>query len=77
MDLAKVHIDEIRGFEGQRIKQVEEDIRKEILDIRMDINTVDVKKSQKVKYLKRSLARVKTVQSEQRRKKQKSAKAEK
>ena len=74
MDLAKIHIDEIRGYEGQRIKQVEDDIRREILDTRMDINTVDVKRNQKVKFLKRSLARVKTVQTEQRRRKQMQAK---
>ena len=77
MDLLKLHIDEIRGFEGARIRQVEDDIRRQMLDSRMNMNTVDGKATQKVKQLRKSLARLKTVQSEQRRKQQLASKESK
>ena len=64
MELIKVQVDELRGFEPTRLKQIEEDVRKELLGIRMDIYTPKGSQAGKIRGLKKTLARVKCVQTE-------------
>ena len=67
MELIKVQVDELRGFEATRLKQMEDDVRKELLGIRMDIYTPKGSQAGKIRGLRKTLARVKSVQTEKRR----------
>lgn len=64
MDLQKLDINEIREMEAPRMREVEHDIRKEISLARMDIVSNDPSRGHTIRKLRRSLARVKTVQTE-------------
>ena len=65
MDLVKLDIEQMRAFDTQRAIEVEEDIRKEISKMKMDIFAEKGKHSAKIKSLKRNLSRLLTVRCSQ------------
>lgn len=64
MDLAKLGVDEMRGFELPRISEIEADYRKELANLRMDIFQAEGAHAGKVRALKKNLARLLTVKNE-------------
>jgi ribosomal protein L29 len=68
MDLTKLATAEIRNFDAPKLREVERDIRRELLNVRMDIFTAPATYTGKVRNLKLSLARIRTVQTERARK---------
>ena len=74
MELLNIDTDELRGYEDSKLKQAEENLRRELLTIRMDIYSNKAQQVGKVRGLKKSLARVKTVQTEKYRTKELRAK---
>ena len=68
MELAKLKIDDIRGYETARLKQVEDELHEEMLKMRMDVFSTGAKNVGKIRGLRKSLARVKTAQGEKVRK---------
>ncbi len=69
MELHKLKIDEIRAMTNDRLKESEGEIRRELALLKMDIATPGSNKLGVKKGLKKTLARVKLVQSELRAKK--------
>ena len=61
MDLHKIPTEEIRGFDVARRREVEVQIRRDLLQIRMDIFSSKAQHSAKIRGLKRTLARILTV----------------
>ncbi len=66
MELHKLKADEIRTWDKDRFAEAHTEIRKALADLRMDIFSAKSQSAAKVKGLKKSLARVATVQSEMR-----------
>ena len=64
MDTKKLLIDDIRGFELARLNEIEEEVRLELINVRMDIFQASAKHVGTIRGLKKTLARVLTVQSE-------------
>lgn len=64
MDLHKLKTEEIRSWEPAKLRETENEIRLEMANIRMDIYSAQSNSSGKVSGLKKSLARVLTVNSE-------------
>jgi ribosomal protein L29 len=64
MDLHKLNMSELKGLDQGALRQVEKDVRKSLLKIRMDIYTAKSTHGAKVRGLKKSLARVLTVQNQ-------------
>ena len=69
MELTKLTTEDIRGFESDRLKEVEFDLRKEICTKRMDVYAEKGKHIATVKKLKKTLARINTVVNENKKKK--------
>lgn len=65
MELSKLKADEIRSWDLSKRVETAREIRSEMLKTRMDIYSAKAQTSGKVKGLKKSLARLLTVQSEQ------------
>jgi ribosomal protein L29 len=61
MDLQKLSIDDIKGFDGAKLRETEKAVRKALLDVRMDIYTAENKHTGKIRGLRRTLAQVLTV----------------
>lgn len=61
MDLQKLKSEEIRGFDAKRSAEVEGQVRRALLDARMDIYNPAARGSAKIRGLKRTLARVLTL----------------
>lgn len=64
MDISKITIDEIRQFGPERMKEVEIDIRKELVNLKMDLYTSASVDSGKALKLRKTLARINTVRAE-------------
>jgi len=64
MDLHKLKAEEIRSWESDKVRETEHEIRLEMANIRMDIYNASSKSTGKVQGLRRSLARVLTVNNE-------------
>ncbi len=67
MELIKLQTDELRNFEAAKLKEVEDNARKELFKIRMDIYTPKASQAGNLRGLRKTLARVKTIQTEKRR----------
>lgn len=65
MELHKLTAEEIRGLDAAKLREVEGDIRKQLVGIRMDIYTAKSAHASKIKGMRKSLARVLTVTTEQ------------
>lgn len=66
MDITKVTAEELRGSDKAKWKELEAEVRQQLAHLRMDIYSNGAASSTKKKQLKRSLARLKTVQNESR-----------
>jgi len=64
MDLHKINMGELKGLDHGALRQVEKDVRKSLMKIRMDIYTAKSAQGSKVRGLRKSLARVLTVQNQ-------------
>lgn len=64
MDLQKLSISEIRGLEQGKQREAVVDIRKEIALARMEVISNNPNLGTRIKKLRKSLARLKTVQGE-------------
>lgn len=64
MELEKLKNDEIKSFDAAKAGEVELDIRRQLLNIRMNITEDNKKFVGKVRSLKKNLARIKTHQHE-------------
>ena len=64
MNIEKLSTEEIRGLDAAGLRETEEQIRKELADVRMDIYSAATAFTGKVRNLRRSLARLMTVKSE-------------
>ncbi len=61
MDLQKLSINDIKGFDAVKLRETEKAVRKALLDVRMDIYTAENKHTGKIRGLRKTLARVLTV----------------
>jgi ribosomal protein L29 len=64
MDYLNIKTGELRSLDAAGLRTAENDIRKEMANLRMDIYSASALSSGKNKKLKKSLARVLTVKSE-------------
>jgi len=62
MELHKLKTDEIRGWSPEKIREATDESRRELSKIRMDIYTARSANASKIRGLKKSLARLLTVQ---------------
>lgn len=60
MELAKIKKEEIKGFDIQRLRELEGEIRRELAMLRMDLYSDQRQHAGKAKSLKKNLARVLT-----------------
>lgn len=60
MELAKIKKEEIKGFDIQRLRELEGEIRRELAMLRMDLYSEQRQHAGKAKSLKKNLARVLT-----------------
>jgi ribosomal protein L29 len=65
MELHQLTAEEIRGYDAGKMTETEGEIRKALLDIRMDIYTARSQHAAKLRGLKKSLARLLTVRTVQ------------
>lgn len=64
-EIQKMAMDDIRKLERANLKEVADDVRRELAQIRMDVYTAAATNVGKIRGLKKTLARVMTVASEQ------------
>lgn len=74
-DLHKITSAEFRGFDANKLRETQTDIAKEMAKIRMDIYTARNQHTAKIRGLRKTLARLLTVKTEQARANPKPAKA--
>lgn len=60
----KLKINDIRGVDAAELRETEKEIRKALAEKRMDVYTAAATNVGEIRGLKRSLARLKTVQNE-------------
>ncbi len=61
MELHKLDMETIKGYDSARLREAEAEVRKEMVNIRMDIYTARNQHTAKIRGLKKSLARLLTV----------------
>src|SRR4051794_9683655 len=61
MELHKLTSEEIRGYDAGKLRETETDIRKALVNIRMDIYTAKNQHTSKIRGLRKALARLLTV----------------
>ena len=71
MSLEAIKAGELRNKEPAEIKEIREDLRRQIAELRINVLTASAKETNKLRLLKRSLARVLTVTTEKNRAKNK------
>ena len=71
MSLEAIKAGELRNKEPVELKELREELRREIAELRINVLTASAKETNKLRLLKRSLARVLTVDTEKRTKKKK------
>ena len=64
MELHKLNMGELKSLDRNALREVEKDVRKSLMKIRMDIYTAKSTQGAKVRGLKKSLARVLTAQNQ-------------
>ena len=69
MDISKkLNANDLRAADGSQLKETEQELRKALAEKRMDVYTAAATNVGEIRSLKRSLARLKTVQNENARK---------
>lgn len=63
MDLHKLKTEEIRGFDAGKLRETEHEVRRAMVNIRMDIYTSRNAQTAKIRGLRQSLARILTVKN--------------
>lgn len=63
MDLHKLTTEEIRGFDNGKLRETEHEVRRAMVNIRMDIYTSRNTHTAKIRGLRKSLARLLTVKN--------------
>lgn len=61
MELHKLKTEELKGLDSAKLRETEKDIRRQLVDIRMDIYTAQNKHTGKIRGLRKALARVLTL----------------
>jgi ribosomal protein L29 len=64
MELHKVKMSDIQGLERGRLREIEVEIRREMVTARMDVYAAEGQYSSKKRGMKKSLARLLTVKNE-------------
>ena len=64
MEMHKAKIDELRGMSPEQRRDTTDDVRKELANMRMDIYTVGAQNKARRRGLKKTLARLLTIQSD-------------
>ena len=64
MELKNLKAAEIRSYEKPRLREIEQEVRRELADIRMDIYTAKSQHTGKIRGLKKTLARLLTVKQQ-------------
>ena len=64
MDVFKVKTEELRGTEAAALQNAENDVRKQLAEQRMDIYSAAGANVGSIRKLRKTLARIKTVQAE-------------
>ena len=64
MDILKTTTEDLRGKDTAELRTAEQDVRKQLAEIRMDIYTAAGTNVGNVRKLRKTLARIKTVQTE-------------
>ena len=62
MELHKLKKEELKGYDAAKLRETEKDIRRQLHEVRMDIYSGPGKHTGKIRGLRRSLARVLTLQ---------------
>ena len=65
MEVKILNAEEIRGFDVSRRKELETELRRNMAELRMDIYSPANANASKIKTLKRNLARLLTVKTEE------------
>ncbi len=65
MELHKIKISDLMGLEGARLREMEQEIRREMASARMDVYAAQGQYSSKKRGMRKSLARLLTVKGEQ------------
>lgn len=66
METSKLTMAEIAGFQPAKLKETENEIRRELATVRMDLYTAKSSHRGKIVKLKKNLARIMTVQTQKR-----------
>src|SRR5262249_42089079 len=61
MELHKLSTEDLRGYDAGKLREAEKDIRRELVNIRMDIYTARDQHTSKIRGLKKALARLLTL----------------
>ncbi len=64
MDVLKSTTEELRAIEIKELKSAEQDVRKQLVELRMDVYTSAATNVGTIRKLRKTLARIKTVQTE-------------
>ena len=67
MDILKLTTEELRAIDPREIKATEQEVRKKLAEMRMDVYTAAATNVGQIRGLKKTLARLKTVQNEKNR----------
>ena len=65
MELYKLTADELKGYDAAKLRETEKEIRRELVNIRMDIYTAPAQHTGKIRGLRKSLARLLTLKGAQ------------
>jgi len=65
MDVLKTTTEEIRSKDAKELISAEQEVRKQLVDLRMDVYTAAATNVGTIRKLRKTLARIKTVQTEQ------------
>ena len=63
MDILEIKMSDINSFDSAQLREVEKDLRKQLAEVRLDVYTNPASFTGKIRKLKKTLARVLTVQS--------------
>ena len=62
MNLHKVKTEELKGFDAAKLRETEREVRRELHEVRMDIYSGPGKHTGKIRGLRKTLARILTLQ---------------
>lgn len=64
MELHKLTVNEVRGWDESRLKDAVNEVKKSLAELKMDVYSAKSANSGKIRGYKKALARIKTVQTE-------------